>query len=70
MAILSKLQDNEAIILEDLTIAADQVKTKEVATVLKALKKTLQVPIPRAEGEELTPEIEAQRKSNWSASPG
>jgi len=36
MAILSKLQDNEAIILED--FATNEVKTKPVAAMLKALK--------------------------------
>jgi len=63
MAILSKLQDNEALILDDLTVPAESAKTKEIATVLKALKKTLQVPIPREEGEELTPEMETQRRN-------
>src|SRR5438874_5194749 len=38
MAILSKLADKEALVLEDLTVAAP--KTKEVAGVLKALKLT------------------------------
>src|SRR5579864_3814932 len=37
MAILSKLQDNETVVIDDLTVAADQAKTKEVAAVLKAL---------------------------------
>jgi large subunit ribosomal protein L4 len=36
MAILSKFQDNEAVILEDLSV--DQPKTKQMATLLKALK--------------------------------
>jgi large subunit ribosomal protein L4 len=36
MAILSKLQDQEALIIDNLKF--DQVKTKQVATVLKALK--------------------------------
>jgi large subunit ribosomal protein L4 len=36
MAILSKFQDNEALILDDLTIS--EVKTKQVAALLKALK--------------------------------
>jgi large subunit ribosomal protein L4 len=36
MAILSKLQDQEAVILDDLTVS--EVKTKPVAAVLKALK--------------------------------
>ncbi len=36
MAILSKFQDQEAIILDDLTV--NEVKTKQIATLLKALK--------------------------------
>lgn len=36
MAILSKLQDDEAVILDDLSV--EQVKTRQVAEVLKALK--------------------------------
>src|SRR6266404_2430879 len=36
MAILSKFQDNEAVILEDLTV--EQIQTKQVASLLKALK--------------------------------
>src|SRR5229473_817359 len=36
MAILSKFQDNEAIIVDDLTFS--EIKTKQMATVLKALK--------------------------------
>src|SRR6516165_1418232 len=36
MAILSKFQDNEAIVLDDLTLS--EVKTKQIATLLKALK--------------------------------
>ncbi len=36
MAILSKFQDNEALILDDLTLG--EVKTKQVAGLLKALK--------------------------------
>jgi large subunit ribosomal protein L4 len=39
MAVLSKFQDNEAIIVEDLT--AGEVKTKPIATAFKAIKKTL-----------------------------
>jgi large subunit ribosomal protein L4 len=38
MAILSKFQDQEAIIVEDLSIS--EVKTKQIATLLKALKIT------------------------------
>jgi large subunit ribosomal protein L4 len=36
MAILSKLQDNEALVVDDLSLG--EVKTKQVATILKALK--------------------------------
>src|SRR5579871_4066128 len=36
MAILSKFQDNEALVIEDLKL--DEVKTKQVAALLKALK--------------------------------
>src|SRR5207248_7606689 len=36
MAILSKFQDQEALVLDDLTLT--EVKTKQVATLLKALK--------------------------------
>jgi large subunit ribosomal protein L4 len=36
MAILSKFQDNEALVIDDLTVP--EIKTKEVATILKALK--------------------------------
>ena len=38
MAILSKFQDQEAIIVDDLSIT--EVKTKQIATLLKALKLT------------------------------
>jgi large subunit ribosomal protein L4 len=36
MAILSKFQDNEAVVLDDLNLS--EVKTKQIATLLKALK--------------------------------
>jgi large subunit ribosomal protein L4 len=36
MAILSKIQDNEALVIDELT--APEIKTKQIATVLKALK--------------------------------
>jgi large subunit ribosomal protein L4 len=67
MAILSKLQDNEAVVIDDLAVPAGQPpKTKEVATVLKALKKAMkldELPAPKRPGEkELTPEQEAQRR--------
>ncbi len=42
MAVLSKLQDNEAVVVEDLP--AGEVKTKPVAAAFKAIKKTLNVP--------------------------
>lgn len=38
MALLSKFQDNEAVILDDLNFPEPQVKTKQMAGVLKALK--------------------------------
>jgi large subunit ribosomal protein L4 len=46
MAILSKFQDNEAVILEELALT--EVKTKQVVGVIKALAKVLQ-PKPTAE---------------------
>ena len=50
MAILSKFQDNEAIILDDLALT--EVKTKQVVGVLKALTKALEPkPAAAAEGE-------------------
>src|SRR5262249_10811962 len=36
MAVLSKFQDNEALIIDDLSVP--EIKTKQVATILKALK--------------------------------
>ena len=63
MAILSKLQDNEVVVVEDLTLP--EVKTKQMATVLKALTKAMkldQLPVPKGEGEELTPEEEKRRR--------
>ncbi len=67
MAILSKLQDNEAVIIDDLTVPAGQApKTKEIATVLKAIKKAMkldELPAPKRPGEtEITPEVEASRR--------
>src|SRR5438046_1564328 len=63
MAILSKMQDNEAIIIDDLSVPAGQApKTKDFAAVLKALAKVMkfdQLPVPKREGEEMTPEREA-----------
>ena len=48
MAILSKFQDNEAVILDDLSLS--EVKTKQVTGLLKSLTKALE-PKP-AEGQE------------------
>src|SRR5205807_3719992 len=50
MAILSKFQDQEAIILDDLTV--NEIRTKHIATLLKALKlggKTCLLGIPAAD---------------------
>ncbi len=65
MAILSKLQDNEAAVIDDLSVAGGQPKTKEVVAVLRGLVKGMkldQLPVPKQEGEELTPEKEAARR--------
>src|SRR5437868_1605027 len=65
MAILSKLQDNETVIIDDLTVPGGQPRTKEIVTVLKALRKAMkldELPAPRRAGEELTPEEEARRR--------
>jgi large subunit ribosomal protein L4 len=65
MAILSKLQDNEAVVIDDLAVAGGQPKTKEVAAVLKALAKGMkldQLPVPKREGEEMAPEVEAAKR--------
>jgi len=62
MAILSKLQDNEAVIIDDLAVAGEQPKTKEVAAVLRALARGMkldELPVAKREGEEMTPEREA-----------
>ena len=57
MAILSKFQDNEAVILDDLTLT--EVKTKQVTGVLKSLTKALE-PKPAAGQEaEKKPQDEA-----------
>src|SRR5262249_47984302 len=61
MAILSKLQDNEALVVEDRALRA--IKTRETATVLKALKTTLEsqlpkpAPEPGVEGEPPAPKL-------------
>jgi large subunit ribosomal protein L4 len=65
MAILSKLQDNEAVVIDELTVSGGQPRTKDVVGVLRALVKGMkldQLPIPKQEGEELTPEKEAARR--------
>jgi large subunit ribosomal protein L4 len=66
MAILSKLQDNEAVIIDDLAVPGGEPRTKEVAAVLQALTKAMkldqELPVPRREGEELTAEQEAGRR--------
>jgi len=65
MALLSRFQDNEVVIIDELSVPGEQPKTKEIATVLKALVKGLkldQQPVPTKEGEELTPEVEAARR--------
>jgi large subunit ribosomal protein L4 len=62
MAILSKFQDNEAAVIDDLSVPAGQPKTKEVASVLLALAKGMKLPVPKREGEELTPEQEENRR--------
>src|SRR5216683_2782949 len=65
MALLSRFQDNEVVIIDELSVSGEQPRTKEIATVLKALVKGLkldQQPVPRKEGEELTPEQEAARR--------
>src|SRR5690242_12005438 len=66
MAILSKLQDNEAVVIDELAVPGGAPKTKEVATVLKALKKAMkldEMPARRRPGEaELTPEEETRRR--------
>src|SRR5215471_16649516 len=59
MAILSKLQDQEAVIIDELAVTGPTPKTKDVATILQALKQTLnldQLPVPRHPGQELTAE--------------
>ncbi len=73
MAILSKFQDNEAVILDELKVPEGQAvngkpltKTKEMAGVIKALKKAMkldELPAPKyANDETLTPEEEARRR--------
>ena len=66
MAILSKLQDNEAVMIDYLAAPAGAPKTKEVAAVLKALAKGMkldELPAPKRPGEEqLPPEVESARR--------
>ncbi len=64
MAILSKFQDNEAVVLDDLALT--EVKTKQVVGVLKALSKALE-PKPAAEqptAGEATPK-KPRKKMTW-----
>src|SRR5262245_52916763 len=64
MAILSKFQDNEALILDD-DLKLAEAKTKQVAGILKALAKGMKIdelPAPKREGEQLTPEEETRRR--------
>jgi len=65
MALLSRLQDNEVVVIDELSVSGGQPKTKDIAAVIKALVKGLkldQLPVPRKEGEELTPEQETRRR--------
>jgi large subunit ribosomal protein L4 len=55
MAILSKFRDNEAGIIENLATTGDEPKTKEVAIVLKALAKLLNV-------DELQPAVPGEKE--------
>ncbi len=50
MAILSKFADGEAVVVDDLNLG--EVKTKPVATILKALNKTIAAKEPATEGEQ------------------
>src|SRR6266542_3521228 len=64
MAILSKFQDNEAVVVDD-ELKLPAAKTKEVATILKGLVKGMkldELPVPKKEGEQLKPEEEARRR--------
>src|SRR5262249_30796810 len=63
MAILSKFQDQEAAVIDDL--ALPEAKCKQMAAVLKALVKGLKPahpPARRREGQQLTPKEEASRR--------
>ena len=61
MAILSKFQDNEAIVIDDLTLT--EVKTKQVAGLLKALTKALAPKVdPSAPAPEKKPK---QKRLTW-----
>jgi large subunit ribosomal protein L4 len=66
MALLSKFQDNEAIIIDDFGLPGEgQPKTKDVARVLKSLAVALKLheqPVKKYEDEELTPEVEKARR--------
>ena len=54
MAILSKFRDNEAAVVDGLTVTGDGPKTKEVAVVLKALAKLLKL-------DELAPPVPGEK---------
>src|ERR671938_119275 len=41
MAVLSKLQDQEAVVLDDLSVAGEQPRTKELAQTLRALARAM-----------------------------
>jgi large subunit ribosomal protein L4 len=60
MAILSKFQDNEAVVLDDLTLS--EVKTKQVVGVIKALQKAL---APKPAPEQPPAGQEAEKKPKW-----
>jgi large subunit ribosomal protein L4 len=66
MALLSKFQDNEAVIIDDFGLPGEgPAKTKDVAKVLKSLAVALKLheqPVKKHEGEELTPEVEKARR--------
>src|SRR5262249_54961140 len=65
MALLSKFQDNEAIVIEDFALPGETPRTKDVAQILKSLAVALKLheqPVQKYEGEELTPEVEKARR--------
>jgi large subunit ribosomal protein L4 len=66
MALLSKFQDNEAVIIDDFGLPGEGApKTREVAKILKRIAVALKLheqPVKKDEGEELTPEVEKARR--------